>query len=327
MFTYAAYNAAPAELAAAAPAELAASAQEEGEWYRLLRAEPLIGGLELGFLHGLHPHGIERLSALLDPGWRNIATTMPHTLAAVDVDPAYGLASADADGRRRAVDDVAQLRDEVFALREALGPLAVTTVELQCAPSAAAGAAGSTHLAASLTEIAGWDWSGVRLLVEHSDAATPTHAPAKGWLSLDEEIDAVRTASARTGAPIGQAVNWGRSVIETRAPRGAVEHLERLRTAGTLCGFTVSGVSGQPTSRSLPWEDVHLAIADVDPESLLTTAALVDAVAVARRASPLQVGVKVGAPAAPTTLEERLAPGLATLHALADAWAHVDAGP
>lgn len=319
MFTYAAYN--------AAPDGLAASVQEEGEWYHLLRAEPLIGGLELGFLHGLHPHGIERLSALLDPGWRNIVTAMPHTLAAVAEDPSYGLASADSDGRRRAVDDVARLRDEVLTLREALGTPAVTTVELQCAPSVAAGAAGGTHLASSLIEIAGWDWAGVRLLVEHSDAATPAHAPAKGWLSLDEEIDAVRTASARSGAPIGQAVNWGRSVIETRTPHGAVDHLERLRTAGTLCGFTVSGVSGQPTSRSLPWEDVHLAIADIDPESLLTTAALVAAVAVAGPARPWQVGVKVGAPVAPTTLEERLAPGLATLRALADAWSHVDAGP
>ena len=319
MFTYAAYN--------AAPAELADSAQEEGEWYRLLRAEPLIGGLELGFLHGLHPRGVERLRSLLDPGWRNIVTAMPHTLAIVAEDRSYGLASADAGGRRRAVDDVARLHDEVFALRAALGPLAVTAVELQSAPLAATGAAGGTHLAASLTEIAGWDWADVRLLVEHSDASTSTHPPAKGWLSLDDEIDAVRTATERSGAAIGQAVNWGRSVIETRMPRGAVEHLERLRAAGTLCGFTVSGVSGQPTSRSLPWEDVHLAIADVDPESLLTAAALADAVAVAKPASLRQVGVKVGAPAAPTNLAERLAPGLGTLRTLAGAWSHVAPSP
>ena len=317
MFTYAAYN--------AAPADLAANAGVERDWYGILRAETLIGGLELGFLHGLHPHGVARLTALLDRSWRNIVTTMPHTLASVADDRVYGLASTDPDGRRRAVDDVRALREDVLALRAALGAHAVIAAELQSAPLAVSGAASLESLTESLVEIAGWGWDGVALILEHSDAATDAHAPAKGWLPLDDEIDAVAAVAARTGIRIGQAVNWGRSVIETHTPKGAVAHLERLRATGTLAGFTVSGVSGSPTSRSLPWEDVHLAVDDIDPESLLTRDALDEAVAVAKRAPLRHVGVKVGAPAVAESLRHRLEPGFGTLRALHDSWSRADA--
>src|SRR5438034_923832 len=68
----------------------------------------------------------------------------------------------------------------------------------------------------SLDELRAWDWRGAALSVEHCDAFVPGQAPAKGFLALGAEIDAIRASHGAT--PVGVAVNWGRSAIEARDP-------------------------------------------------------------------------------------------------------------
>lgn len=307
-YIYAAYN--------AAPPDLADRPDDERDWYGLLRGEPLIGGLELSFRGGLHPGGVPLLAPLLDPAWRNVVTAIPGTIAGVAADAAYGLASTDPAGRTAALVDARALRDDVAALCDHHGEHAVIAVELHSAPVARPGASSVDHLAESLVEIAGWDWGGVALLLEHADALVPGHPPQKGWMPLEHEIAATRAASAATGRRIGHSINWGRSAIETGSADGVETHVARLRDEGLLDGLMISGASPQPTARSGAWEDVHLAIADVEPESLLTRAALASALRTVG-ANPLAVlGVKVGRAAHAATLPDRLTPGLATLAAL-----------
>ena len=307
-YTYAAYN--------AAPPDLADRPDDERTWYQILRDEPLIGGLELSFRDGLHPGGVPLLAPLLDPAWRNVVTTIPGTLAGVAANPAYGLASTDLAGRESALLTARALRDDVDALSEYFGFPAVVAVELHSAPVARPGASSADHFAESLIEIASWNWGDVALIVEHADALVPGRVPQKGWLALEDEIAATRAASHASGRRIGHGINWGRSAIETGSADGVDAHLGRLRDAGLLDALMISGASPQPTARSAPWEDVHLAIADVEPESLLTSASLASAVR-AVGSTPLTVlGVKVGRAADAITLGDRLAPGLATLAAL-----------
>jgi hypothetical protein len=254
--------------------------------------------------------------SLLRPDWQNVITNIPGTIAAVAGDPRYGLASTSDEGRRAAVDDVRALHADVTAMRAALGDAAVLAVELHSAPVAGLGASSAELFSDSLAEIAGWDWGAARLVVEHADALVGWHAPQKGWLSLDAEIDATRRATERTGRSIAHSVNWGRSAIETESADGAQDHLRRLLAADALAGFMVSGAAPEATARSTPWQDVHLAVDTIEPESLLTELALDRALETIAGADLLYVGVKVGRAADATTSSERLAPGLATLRTL-----------
>jgi hypothetical protein len=297
VYLYAAYNAAPKDLA---------GGPDEQEWYSLLRAEPLIRGLELSFNAAVHPGGPEALAALLDPRWENVVTTIPGTIAGVARDAGYGLASASAPGRAAALDHVRALHRDVAALVSAGRP--VIAVELHSAPTG-----GSVErLTESLTEIASWDWGSTAVLVEHADALVPEHPPVKGWMRLEGEIAAVSAASAATGRRLGHTVNWGRSAIESASASGPLDHIRAL--GPSLRGLMLSGASPLATARSTPWEDSHLALDTFEPESLLTADAVSAALDAVGELDYL--GVKVGRAADATTLAGLLAPGLGTLHAL-----------
>jgi hypothetical protein len=308
MYVYAAYNAMPAEL----------KEDEGGEerWYGLLRDEPLIGGLELSFNGGLHAHGVSRLASLLAPDWRCVVTNIPGTLGRLGRDPRYGLASSSAEGREQAMADARQIHAEVAELKAELGASIVRAVELHSAPLAADGASSAGIFTDSLAEIASWEWGDVTIVIEHADALVPEHAPQKGFLSLDAEIDAVQTAAKRSGRRIRQSINWGRSAIETESAQGPLDHLGRLLASGTLAGLMFSGASAQPTPRSASWQDVHLAIDEAEPESILTRATMADALALVGDAPLEFLGVKVGALAGSESLEDRISAGFTTLHAL-----------
>ena len=297
MYIYAAYNAAPNDLA---------GGPDEQQWYALLRAEPLIRGLELSFNAGVHPGGATALAELLDPRWENVVTTIPGTIAGVARDAAYGLASASDVGRAAALDQVRRLHRDVAALVAAGRP--VIAVELHSAPTGGS----AERLTESLTEISSWDWGQTAVLLEHADALVPEHPPVKGWMRLEGEIAAVSAASAATGRQLGHTVNWGRSAIESASASGPLDHIRAL--GASLRGLMFSGASPLATPRSAPWEDSHLALDTFEPESLLTTAALREALAAVGELDYL--GVKVGRAAGATTLAGRLAPGLGTLHAL-----------
>lgn len=308
MYLFAAYN--------SAPRDLHDHPALEDEWYSLLRAEPLIGGLELSYNKGLHRRGVDRLASLLDPGWHNVVSNIPGTIAGVAGDPTYGLASTDADGRAAALTDVAGLYRDVAALREAHGDRSVRAVELHSAPVASGAASSAAALSDSLAEIASWAWGEVTIVIEHADALVEGHSPQKGWLSLEAEMEASAHASERSPRRVRHSVNWGRSAIETQSVEGPRRHLSTLAEAGLLAGFMVSGASGEPTPRSTPWQDVHLATDAFEPASILTRAALASAIALIDPGSLAFLGTKVGSPAGAASLGERLGPGLGTLRVL-----------
>lgn len=251
----------------------------------------LVGGLELPYLDS------ERRWSpnLLPTHWAHVVTAVPATALRARADPAYGLASTDEDGRQEAVDVTRTLRDAVSR-----SGLHVIAVELQSAP-ARTGDAGC--LIRSLTEIAGWDWSGARLVIEHCDAFVPEHEPEKGYLSLAAEL----TAATEVG--VGVVINWARSVIETRTPDGATEHV--TQAGDRLAGVIFSGVAATPVGDFPAWADAHLPPAPHEPASLLTADAIA---ATLKAAGELDfLGVKVGARANDWTPADRAAGVLAAL--------------
>jgi len=294
------------------------------EWYTRLRGEPLVGGLEIAWDRDLFAGGAERLAAVLDPRWSSVVTMMAGVSARMVDDSRYGLASDHADSRRLAVADVVAAHGEIMRLRDALGPEAVRAIEVQSALSAIAAAASARAFGESLREILDLDWQGVAVVVEHCDGADGV-LPQKAFLSLGIEVGCLDgAASTSAGRPlVGHAVNWARSVIETRSPDGAEEAISHLAERQLLAGLMFSGVSPVATVFGREWADSHLPVADgasgSEPASLLTAERVGRALKLAGEGLHY-LGAKVSAPKTPgLTLAARLAPGLATLRVIAEA--------
>ena len=296
-----------------------AGSPAEDQLYDELRANPLVGGLELpwtGESDSLHARGDEWLAGHLAADWSVVVTSIPGTMAALSRDATYGLASSNADGRTSALAGAENLRRGIHHLNQAAGRRVVSHVELHGAPRAGAARPGPPGVQAppsspaslerSLAEIAGWDWDGVDLLLEHVDARMPGHTPAKGFLRLDDEIAVIE----RGQLPVGILLNWGRSAIELRDPDAVAAQVERVRDAGLLRGLMFSGASAGASGTQATaaagswgeaWADQHLPPASAgrasaggaqDGGSLLTTERMTEALAVAGDLDVL--GLKIG---------------------------------
>ncbi|MCA4134126.1 DUF4862 family protein [Arthrobacter sp. M4] len=306
---------------AAAPPQLASDAAAEARWYELLRSEPLIDGLELPWTGTLHPSGLDHLLSLLEPSWRSVVTAIPGTAQRVATNPLYGLASDDQHSRAQAVRDIEGLFGDVQRIRSAIGPDAVTAVELHSAPNRHGASSSAESFASSLAEIASWNWNGVALAIEHCDAGLPAGQSQKGFLSLQEEIAAVQQVNAGTRTRLGLTVNWGRSAIEARGPEGPVQHVSEIAEASDLLGVMFSGASGVSTVYGGAFADVHVPVhgteAGTASDSLMTLESIsrtLDA------AGPklLYSGVKVAAVPGEVDLEARLLPLRRSLEAVQD---------
>ena len=250
----------------------------ETAYYAALKALPGLRGLEYPFTGRLHPFDDDWLLCNLEPAWDIVLTLLPGNMDRLAIDPLFGLASDDASGRVAAVAFAAEARAAVARLNQAAGRRRVVAVELHSGPrrGVAGVSSSAAALTASLVEIAAWDWEGARLVVEHCDAWRPDLPPAKGFLDAGDEIAAVRAANeAIHGAGIGVAVNWGRSVLETRDPQWALRHVVAAKQAGLLAGLMFSGCSGAETPWGV-WQDSHMPHADAATGSLMTEDAIAD---------------------------------------------------
>ncbi|WP_067824341.1 DUF4862 family protein [Nocardia inohanensis] len=283
-----------------------------------IAALPGVGGLELPFPGRLDPH-TESWFRRAGSGLSCTLTTIPDTMARVQHDPAFGLASTDEWRRRTAVTRLVRVAETVRRLNDLTARQAVLAVTVYSAPRLRTGYGSGSALAASLREIAEWEWDGARLLLEHCDAPIRNRPAVKGFLPLGSELAAITEANAHTPIPIGLLVNWGRSALEQRSAAGGIGHVLRARAAGVLAGLTFSGCAPVATAHGAGWDDCHLPPAPVCPESLLTP----DWIAATLRAAgpgPILHGLKVSAPrhASPAV---RLATVTRSLNALHSAFA------
>jgi hypothetical protein len=273
-----------------------------------------LAGLELPYYGRLHAHDDAWLIAQLRPDWRYVLTSLPGTMNRLKNDKRFGLASANADGRRRALDFTETARLAIHRLHGHLGRKAVAAVALHSAPRLSRGVRSSAEdFAASLTELRALDWDGAELLVEHCDAAVPEHAPDKGFLRLEDECAAIKLSSGPTPARV--MINWGRSAIETRSARGPIEHVRRAREEGLLAGMFFSGATPVDPNYG-EWKDSHAPFSTSCRASILTPAAAKSALKEAEDLSYL--GLKIQPLPAPLGVAERLAIIQAGLDALKD---------
>ncbi|GGC08574.1 DUF4862 family protein [Cellulomonas carbonis] len=272
-----------------------------------------VGGLEL-------PLPAEPLTDAgvwdVDPAWDLLVTCIPTVMGRLAHDAAYGLASADDDGRDRAVADVARAASFARRLADRAGRARVVGIEVHSAPGPREGS--TDALTRSLDELVAVDLAGARLLVEHCDERVGDRPAAKGFLPLADELDAVARA-----AGVGVAVNWGRSAIEGRSTATPVEHVRAARAAGVLGAVVLSGATDAPTAWGDAWGDAHIPPRGDDPALAASAASLLgvdevrDTLAAAGPAT--LVAVKVSVRPRDASVEARLAVARASLGLVAAA--------
>lgn len=258
---------------------------ESRHFYDELDRCGLYGALELPVDAG----GARAVPAAVPVGWSLVLTAIPGTTQRMGGDPGFGLASTDQDGRRRALDFTAALRDDVARLADS--GRRILAVQLHSAPR---GRGSAAALRDSLTEVVEWDWAGAAITIEHCDALVEDHAPEKGFLPLDDEIDVAAQVRATSGVPVGITINWARSVIETRDAEEPARHLGRATEAGVLSGLMFSSCAPTATEFGYPWIDAHLPAREVPgaPTDTLLTAAYVRA-CLAAAGPHLYTGLKI----------------------------------
>ncbi|MEK7233620.1 MAG: DUF4862 family protein [Elusimicrobiota bacterium] len=263
-----------------------------------------VAGLEQPFFGELHRRDEGWLISQIRPDWTIVLTTLPGTMARLNDDKHFGLASADPGGRKYALDFMESARLAVEKLHRALGRRAVRAVLVHSAPRLGGSGAKSSlaDFADSLTDLRGRDWQGARLLVEHCDAAMPGRAPDKGFLRIEDDVAATKLSDGET--PIGVAINWGRSALETRSVEGPLEHLRRATQAELLGGLFFSGTTPAHPEYG-EWRDSHAPFSTRCPESLLTPAVAKTALREAP-GCPL-IGLKLQTKPSTMTVTERLA--------------------
>ena len=277
----------------------AAQPSELGEqFYQGLGTLRAIRGLELPY----GPYGGGGWPAGAPEDRSAVVTSIPGTMQRLAASPAFGLASPEPGGRREALEFAAGVRAYVTRLKDE--GRVVEAVELHSAPYPGASA---PMFRESLKEILDWDWGSTQVLVEHCDAPRASGRPEKGFLSFTEEVDLLQLLHSQGDHRVGLVVNWARSVIETRNPGTAAEHIAQARAAGVLAGVMFSGCSPEATDFGHPWIDAHLPPVEVDGAP---TTSLLDSGHIARclaAAGPVPIlGFKIGLPPIGLAVSQRV---------------------
>jgi len=251
-----------------------------------LAQDARVTGLEMPSDHLLSPSSAGQIFAHAPANWTFAVTCFPGTMLDLRDDPLVGLASSDTVGRGKAVEKMARIHEAVTRMnRLQPGPHPqISDVFLHSAPRGGTAQA----LLASLDELTSWDWLGCHLNLEHCDTIVEDHPAEKGFLNLDDELDAISKGSR----PVGVTINWARSAIEARSPHGPTQHLEQARTSGALRWLMLSGVAARETDFGPAWADAHLPVNTVEENSLLTETEVRRAL---RHINPdTRLGLKVG---------------------------------
>ncbi|MCP8899682.1 DUF4862 family protein [Gilvimarinus xylanilyticus] len=285
----------------------------ETRYYHQLKQIPSIKGLEHPFLgENLHAYDDDWFLENIDPNWQYVFTCVPGTMGAIGINPNFGIASDDTAGREQALAFMEKARAAIAKLNAHAGRQVVQAIEMQTAPNKAKASSSAASLKASLETMLQWDWQGARVVLEHCDTLIEGQEPAKGFLTLEDEIEVIKAVNQTHNANLGVVINWGRSVIETRSTTGAIEHIQQAKQAGVLAGLMFSGASDQDTPYGV-WADTHMPAAPSEhsaigaERSLMSEAQIHRCIHAADAKNLPILGIKLGIRPKDERLENRVA--------------------
>jgi len=252
----------------------------ETNYFNGLKKLQSIRGLELPFWgENLHPFDNQWLLSNLDPKWENVLTCIPGTMKQLESDFNFGLASKNEISRKNAINFYLRAFNCVDQLKNHFGDKSVIALFIASAPYINENHqnADKDCFISSLIELASWDRGETQIFIEHCDAYNIINSkPRKGFLSLSDEIDAVKQINEKHGSNFGIVINWGRSAIEHRNIDGPLKHVEKTTQHNVLRGLMFSGTTANENNLYGAWSDLHMPPADhsdfeyFEPESLMS---------------------------------------------------------
>ena len=256
-----------------------------------------VTGLEMPTDHLMSTSIADDIFSRVPAHWEFALTGFPRTMLNLVDDPHVGLASRQEAGRAKAIESLAVIRAAVSTVNtsSAASPR-ISDIFLHSAPSGGS----AQELRASLEEIASWDWRGCRLSIEHCDAMVDGHPAQKGFLKLEDELQAITECSG----DVGVTINWARSAIEARSTQGPPGHLSQAAAAGALAWLMFSGVAEVDTAFGPAWADAHLPVDAIEGNSLLTQEQA--RLALQQVTPDTKLGLKVGLRPNSLTVPQRL---------------------
>ncbi|WP_313198281.1 DUF4862 family protein [Rhizobium sp.] len=270
-------------------------------------AQPDIDGLEMSWGSPSWQDDLPILQGIFGSSakaGRHVLTLIGAQAQQVAQNGAFGLASANEDGRRAAIDLVRSVHADLSRFLDQ--GQHIVAVEIHSYPSVPAENAKESQkaLRQSLAEILDWEWGTTCVVVEHCDARNGDYPWQKGLLPLELEMEVVAEL-AQSGRPVSMAVNWGRSALEQRDADAPARHARTLKDAGLLAGIMFSGAASKDSAYGPAWADVHPPLNDDLPESAMTRKHIATLAELAGD-TLLFDGVKVAIRPVDATVEQRL---------------------
>jgi hypothetical protein len=230
----------------------------ETQYYQQLKSQDSISGIEHPFVGRLHPYDDDWFLKNINPDWQFVFTSIPGVMGCMAKNPHFGIASTNEEGRQAALAFYQRAQQAIFKLNSHLDRQAVSFIKIHTAPKITP----STHssieaLQTSLATMQSWDWYGAKLVIEHCDAHIDGQEAEKGFMSLADEITAIKHVNNMHNSDIGISINWGRSAIETRSSTGPLLHIKQAYGCGLLKGIIFSGASGIEGPYG-QWKDTHM---------------------------------------------------------------------
>ena len=279
----------------------------ETPYFQALAADPRVIGIEVPCLLDREAYPITWLKKNVPEHWSINLTSLPAVMQLAASNPKAGLAATSGIDRKIAVELIQKMQCYAEELQQAFERTVVKSMNLYSSPqnSAACQQGSKEALQRSLTEVKKMNWDGIALNLEHCDAVASSHAPDKGFLSLDDEIKVLEAVGG-----IGLIFNWGRSAIEAHSADGPLRHLRQALSHHLLRGFVFSGCAADPNSPYGDWKDRHAPPRPLCPESLLGEKEIGEVLKLIKREDQTQefyLGIKVSNRFSPFDIKHSIA--------------------
>jgi hypothetical protein len=228
----------------------------EKQYFQHLALKPEIIGVEHPYLYNSEKYTFAWLQENIPKHWSIIITMLPAFMQMSKVNPYFGLASTSKNDRMQAVALINQVNQYSLHLNHLFGKNIVKAVHLHSSPpnDNTIIRGDKSSLRQSLNEISDMKWGDIQLNLEHCDALIPHHAPEKGFLSLEDEIEVIQQIKQ----PFGIVLNWARSAIEHRSIEAPIKHIELAIKHDLLKGFFFSSCTDNNESTYGYWKDTHM---------------------------------------------------------------------
>lgn len=269
----------------------------EADYFQGLAADPRIIGIEHPFLPDSENYPLAWLAEHIPHHFSLIITALPSFMKAAKTNPLLGLASNDEAGRTAAMKQMEKLKSYTASLNKVFGRKIVKAIHFHSLPRNDKNTMRGSEAALkkSLKEMKMLDFDEAQLNLEHCDAYIPSQLADKGFLLLEEEINALGEIGK-----YGLVLNWARSAIEGRSVQMPLKHIQEAQKAHLLQGFFFSGCTDKANSVYGVWKDTHMPPQNsingkyLDNDSLLGAIEIQKTLnALSQTSMPLYLGVKV----------------------------------